>query len=304
MTDIKKLVQGASFALSTYEKIRGEKFRMKKSTKIALAAAAAVGLCVAVPVALCAPGIASEDKKAPFLKVNYAHRGLHSEDKTVPENSLTAFRLAVEAGYGIELDVQLSRDGKVVVFHDDTLDRVCGVHARVDDLTWEELCELRLCGTQERIPLFTEVLELVGNRSPIICELKTGHHNDELCARTYELIKWYGGNVCIESFDPTIVAWFRFHGSDLIRGQLAQPQECYNGEGVSPALAFVLSNTMLNVAARPHFIAYRIGPKAAGAKLSELLGAMKFCWTSHNIVNEAGNDGVIFEFYKPEPYLS
>ena len=72
------------------------------------------------------PGHPSREKAAPFAGRNYAHRGLHSRDKSVPENSLAAFRLAAEAGYGIELDIQLSKDGEVVVFHDDTLDRVCG----------------------------------------------------------------------------------------------------------------------------------------------------------------------------------
>lgn len=86
-----------------------------------------------------APGYASKRQKAPFIGVNFAHRGLHTEDKRVPENSLEAFRLAAEAGYGIELDVQLSKDGRVVVFHDDTLDRVCGVRGRVDDYKYDEL---------------------------------------------------------------------------------------------------------------------------------------------------------------------
>ena len=97
--------------------------------KIGLIAAAA-----ALPLFLLAPGRATKRQKAPFMGRNFAHRGLHSRDMSVPENSLEAFRLAAKAGYGIELDVQLSKDGQVVVFHDDTLDRVCGVHARVDEL--------------------------------------------------------------------------------------------------------------------------------------------------------------------------
>ena len=95
--------------------------------KIGLITAAA-----ALPLFLLAPGRATKRQKAPFMGRNFAHRGLHSRDMSVPENSLEAFRLAAKAGYGIELDVQLSKDGQVVVFHDDTLDRVCGVHARVD----------------------------------------------------------------------------------------------------------------------------------------------------------------------------
>ena len=114
------------------------------------------------------PGRPSAALVAPFTGRNFAHRGLHSPDKSVPENSLAAFRLAAEAGYGIELDIQLSKDGQVVVFHDDTLDRVCGVKGRVDAYTLEQLQQMRLCKTEERIPLFTEVLRTVAGRVPLI----------------------------------------------------------------------------------------------------------------------------------------
>ena len=112
---------------------------MRKSyIALGLAAAAAV----AVPLILTAPGRAKKEKKSPFMGRNFAHRGLHTEDKSVPENSLEAFRQARDAGYGIELDVQLSKDGELVVFHDDTLDRVCGVEGRVDEKDCAELREL------------------------------------------------------------------------------------------------------------------------------------------------------------------
>ena len=112
----------------------------KKYGKLALGIAAAV----TAPLFLLAPGASSKRQRAPFWGVNFAHRGLHTRDKSVPENSMEAFRLAAEAGYGIELDVQLSKDGQVVVFHDDTLSRVCGVDGRVDEKTYEELRQLSL----------------------------------------------------------------------------------------------------------------------------------------------------------------
>ena len=176
---------------------------------------------VLLPLYAVAPGHASRRQKKIFRGVNYAHRGLHTRDKSVPENSLAAFRQAAQEGYGIELDVQLSKDGEVVVFHDDTLDRVCGVHARVDELTWPELQQLRLCGTEEQIPLFSEVLKNIQGCEALIVELKNGPRNRELCEKTLALLENYHGNVCIESFNPLIVAWFRFHAPDLIRGQLA-----------------------------------------------------------------------------------
>ena len=143
---------------------------MEKKTKILIGCGAAAA---ALPLFLLAPGRATKGQKAPFKGRNFAHRGLHSRDKSVPENSLKAFELAAAAGYGMELDVQLTRDGQVVVFHDDTLNRVCGVNGRVDDYTFAELQKFPLCGTDERIPLFSDVLNTVAGRGAIICELKT-----------------------------------------------------------------------------------------------------------------------------------
>jgi glycerophosphoryl diester phosphodiesterase len=233
------------------------------------------------------------------MGVNFAHRGLHSRDKTVPENSLEAFRLAAREGYGIELDVQLSRDGKVVVFHDNTLDRVCGVHARVDEKTWAELQELRLCGTEYGIPLFSEVLNTVRGRGPLIVELKSGRRNRELCEKTYAMLQNYRGEACIESFNPFIVMWFRFHAKDLLRGQLAAPSKEYLKD-MSYGRAFLLSHCLLNCFSRPQFIAYKIGYRPPTVRLAEQLGAMKVGWTSHEPRNEKGRDAVIFEFYRPK----
>ena len=92
-----------------------------------------LAVCIVLLWLFLRPGRYGEAQKQLVYGVNHAHRGLHTKDKTVPENSLPAFRAAAEAGYGVELDIQLSRDGQVVVFHDDTLDRVCGVHGRVDE---------------------------------------------------------------------------------------------------------------------------------------------------------------------------
>lgn len=273
---------------------------LKKLTKALLIGSSAA---TAATVFLIAPGIATSRQKAPFYGRNFAHRGLHSRDKSVPENSLEAFRRAAEQGYGIELDVQLSKDGYVVVFHDDTLDRVCGVHAHVCDLTFSQLRELRLCGTDHQIPLFTDVLDAISGRTPIICELKTGKRNKELCQKTYNYIVHYSGDICVESFDPFIVTWFRFHAKDLLRGQLAAPMKNYTSKKLEsplpPMKAFLLSRTLLNFLARPQFIAYQLGPIPLAVRLVHALGAMKVAWTSHELRSEKKKDAVIFEFYKP-----
>ena len=269
--------------------------KMKKPALIGAGICAAAGL----PVFLLAPGGVTKRQKAPFYGRSFAHRGLHSEDKSVPENSLEAFRLAARAGYGVELDVQLSRDGQVVVFHDDTLDRVCGVHARVDEKSFDELRLLRLCGTEQRIPLLTEALAVIKGRGPLIVELKNGRRNRELCEKTYAILCDYEGQVCIESFNPMIVRWFKLHAKDLVRGQLATTVKDY-GDTVKKPTAYLLSRCLMNFLSRPQFIAYRIGFRPLAVRFSEALGAMRFGWTARNERAERHRDAVIFEFYRPQ----
>lgn len=246
------------------------------------------------------PGHAKKDKKAQFYGRNIAHRGLYEKDQSIPENSLCAFDRAVKHGYGIELDVQLSKDGQVVVFHDDTLDRVCGVNKRVDELDLNELKSLSLCGTNERIPLFTEVLETVGGKVPLIVELKTGKRNRELCEKTYALLCSYSGVYCIESFDPLIVKWFRFHAPHILRGQLTEMPGDFVKEKVSAQLSFVLGNVLLNFLARPHFIAHRKGKKTPAVRIANKFGAMDVIWTPDSPDDQPDCDTIIFEHYKPE----
>ena len=269
--------------------------KLKKPALIVAGVTAAIGL----PLFLVAPGGITKRQKTPFYGRSFAHRGLHSEDKSVPENSLEAFRLAAKVGYGVELDVQLSRDGQVVVFHDDTLDRVCGVHARVDEKSFDELRLLRLCGTEQRIPLLTEALAVIKGRGPLIVELKNGRRNRELCEKTYAILCDYEGQVCIESFNPMIVRWFKLHAKDLVRGQLATTVKDY-GDTVKKPTAYLLSRCLMNFLSRPQFIAYRIGFRPLAVRLSEALGAMRFGWTARNERAERHRDAVIFEFYRPQ----
>ena len=247
---------------------------------------------------LVAPGRALPRRKAPFLGRNMAHRGLFKEDQSLPENSLGAFRAAVEAGYGIELDVQLTADGEVVVFHDDSLSRMCGINKRLDALSWAELRPLRLADSRERIPLFSEALEAIGPRTPVIVELKRGSRNELLCQKTLDLIDRFRPTACIESFDPFIVRWFRKNAPELLRGQLSAPEEELRS-GTGKLGAFVLSRLLTNFLCRPQFIAYRIGKKPLTVRLSERLGAMKVAWTAHDWNSEKHNDMVIFEHYRP-----
>ena len=192
----------------------------------------------------------------------YAHRGLYNNEGGVPENSLPAFRAAAEKGYGVELDVQLSLDGQVVVFHDDTLDRVCGIHGNVADFSLSRLQNMKLLDTAETIPLFTDVLDVLRQGAgPLIVELKSGKRNAELCEKTRELLKDYPGVYCVESFAPAIVTWFRKNAPEIIRGQLAMPRQDY--ANVNSLVARALAGCRLAFLNRPDFIAYKVGPRPA-----------------------------------------
>jgi glycerophosphoryl diester phosphodiesterase len=273
---------------------------MNRLLRCAVPAAALALAAAGVTAYLIAPGKATKEQKAPFLGANIAHRGLHRADRSVPENSLSAFTAAVERGYGVELDVHLTADGRLAVFHDDGLLRMCGVPEKLEDLTYAELRKLRLAGQDEHIPLLGEVLSTVGGRTPIILELKRGHDNRTLCERVYELIRPYSGDLCVESFDPRIVRWFRRHAPEVLRGQLSGPAQSY-GRDVARPTAFVLSRLLTNFLGRPQFIAYRIcRRKPLTVRLCEAMGAMRVAWTSHSRASETENDTVIFEHYLPE----
>ncbi len=271
---------------------------MNKAMKILLPAAGLAAVGLGVTAYLIAPGRARKRSKAQFYGRNFAHRGLYKPDKTVAENSLTAFKAAADNGYGMELDVQLSSDEQVVVFHDDSLKRICGVDADVDDRTWAELQELGLSGTDEHMPLLSDVFAAVDGRTPIIIELKGGRRNELLCQKTLDLIDRYSGPICVESFEPMIVRWFRLHAPDILRGQLSSQREDLATE-MSPFKAFCVSNLLTNFLTRPQFIAYHVGKKPWTVRLCEAMGAMKVLWTSHDWTSESLADAVIFEFYRP-----
>lgn len=200
------------------------------------------------------PRMTGRPDAEPFLRWLYAHRGLHDNKTDAPENSMRAFQKAVEAGFGIEMDVQLSSDGVPVVFHDFTLQRICGVEGKVCERTFEELQELRLCGTDQKIPRFEDVLRLVDGKVPLIVELKIEATDLSVCPTADKLLSEYKGMYCIESFNPLGVLWYRRNRREVMRGQLAS---AFLKEGENTgALYFLLQNLLFNWLTKPDFIAF------------------------------------------------
>lgn len=189
----------------------------------------------------------------PYQNVLYAHRGLHNIKSGIPENSIAAFKRAVESGFGIELDVQLTKDRVPVVFHDFTLERMTGEAGKVSDYTLEELKAFRLAGTEESIPTFEEVLKLVDGRSPLIVEYKAEALDFSVCPIADRLLADYKGLYIIESFNPLVLSWYRSNRNDVIRGQLSTK---FEKQDAGPVLRFLLRRLVFNCVTRPDFIAY------------------------------------------------
>ena len=200
------------------------------------------------------PRLSRQKQWAPFKGVYYAHRGLHDNESEAPENSLPAFKKAVKAGYGIELDVQLTKDRVPVVFHDFTLERACGKPGKVYEYTYEELQQFPLFQSNERIPKFEEILKEVDGKVPLIVEIKLEWMDLTVCAFVDKLLKEYKGMYCIESFNPLVLTWYRRYHNDVLRGQLS---DAFLKEGeYRGVLYWILQNLLLNWMTKPDFVAY------------------------------------------------
>lgn len=193
-----------------------------------------------------------------FLSAPLAHRGLH--DDKYEENSMSAFKAAIEHGYGIETDVHLLKDGVVAVHHDNNLRRICGKSINIESLTSSQLKDYPMTLGGEIIPLFPDMLKLVNGQVPILIELKTlcGWRNNDLARAVLRDLKDYPYQnvIAIQSFDPFAVKWVRKNQDTYPYGQLAS----WEGEkGKTPFFVNDFMGKLLcNKISRPMFIAYDI----------------------------------------------
>lgn len=186
---------------------------------------------------------------------SYAHRGLHGNG--IPENSMAAFKAALDHGYGIELDIHLLADGNLAVMHDSLLNRTTGEAGRIEDLTTEELKNYRLEGTGETIPEFMDVLTLYNGKAPLIVELKPvdGNHA-ALTEAACRMLEGYKGAYCLESFDPRCIVWLKQNRPELIRGLLSY-NYCKGRSELPDVLKFLLTHYLMNFCCVPDFVAYQ-----------------------------------------------
>lgn len=233
---------------------------------------------------------------------DYAHRGLFNENDGVDENSLEAFRRATEKGFGSELDVHLTKDGKLVVMHDESLKRTAGIDINISDSTLAEIREYRLKYTGEVIPTFEEVLALVVGRVPLIIELKTVKSNyAELTKATTEALKGYKGKYAIESFDPRVLYWLKNNHPEIIRGQLSENFRINNG-AVNPFLGFFMKNLLTSFITKPDFISYKVEDrKFLSLRVAKAIYGVPIAfWTvrDQELIKELKENGamIIFEY--------
>lgn len=202
------------------------------------------------------PRLRNKPDMSTIMGVHYAHRGLHKDKNIAPENSMAAFQLAVENNFGIEFDVQLSKDNIPVVFHDFTLNRLCGVDKKVRDLTFDELRMLTLYDSDQFIPHLSEVLDLINGQVPLIIEYKLPGNNTKVCEIGDEILRNYEGVYCIESFNPLALSWYKKNRPEVVRGQLSTKFTGKKGGAPSKLLNFALQNLLLNFLSKPDFIAF------------------------------------------------
>ena len=285
--------------------------------------------------------IAENDDYVALARAMAIKAGYGSADTTgpiAPENSLAAFAAACEAGYGIELDVQLTLDGQVVVVHDADLLRVAGDSRLIEDLTYDELTRIPLFpngksgdlkaeplpgagenpplvvtpsaapeGYYQHVPLFSDVLDVVAGRAPLIVEYKFSNNrawderSEELMEKGHALLEAYDGPYVVESFHPGAVNWYKEHHPEVCRGQLSWPAKL-DKQGAADGTAGLLACNWL---ARPDFVAYDwTGGASPQVKLARSMGATAVSWTvrsSEELAQcEPYFDRHIFEAFVPD----
>ena len=244
-------------------------------------------------------------KKHPDLKalknLLIAHRGLHNSNENTPENSLKAFELAIEKGFAIEKDIHLTADGEVVVFHDHSLKRMCGVDKIIEEMTLQEIKQHTLLGSNEKIPTLKECLELVNGKEPLLIEFKCQSliNCTDLCEAANKILSDYKGKYFVQSFYPMVLKWYRKNRPDVLRGQLA---EDFKGDVLYKKM---LGNMLFNFISRPHFISYGHHCKNKFMfKLAKKLGGFPVGWTfkSNDELNCSKTDfnTFIFEDFIPK----
>ncbi len=235
-----------------------------------------------------------------LTKAFIAHRGYHNP--THPENTLGAFKLAIENNFSIELDIQLSKDKEVMVFHDSELKRVTGKTGTIHDYDCSELKSIKILESEETIPTFAEVLSLVDGQVGLVIELKSyGPDNELLAQKAIDILKNYHGSFVVQSFDPTLMSKFKKQAPEFIRGQLVS--DFKGEESLSSVKKFLLRNMWTNILSKPDFVNTELHYYPHKMQRMHARGVPIICWTvrskqDQELANKSF-DNIIFEKFDP-----
>ena len=178
-------------------------------------------------------------------RYDFARKGAFSPEKKIPENSLAAFQAAVDHGYGITMDVRLTKDGVPVVFHDEHTYRMTGYDKPVRNMTAEEITALHLNGTDETVPTLEQALKAVDCQVPVLIEVKPeGGNTEDLCSAICDVLDSYEGVFAVQAVDPHVLRWFKQERNEYIRGQIVD----YNyssGYSIANMVWDLFSNSLL-----------------------------------------------------------
>lgn len=208
------------------------------------------------------PRIWGKPDLSEIRRYDYARRGFYDPAKHIPENSLAAFRAAIEHGYGITMDVRITRDGVPVLFHDERIYRMTGIDGTIENCTLAELRELKLGRSEETIPTLEEALELIDGQVPVLLELHVCEGNYEtLCDLTCDVLDVYEGVFAVQAFDPRVLRWFRQQRNEYIRGQLVDYNHS-SGTSIKSRIWDLFSASLfMNFLTEPDMLSCSIGSR-------------------------------------------
>lgn len=279
---------------------------MFKNSKIVFSFTVVIALIIFSMYIYMTNGEKLDEKDISWIKENpIAHRGLHNDK--YPENSIGAFKNAIENQYSIELDVRFTKDKQIVVFHDDNLGRITNDKRDVSEVTYEELNKLKLLESKESIPLFKDVLDLVDGKVPIVIEIKDCKDIIKLGEETYNLIKDYSGDYAVQSFNPYVMGWYNKNAPEVIRGQLSGTMK-EGSENLKSYEKFALKNLLLNFKSKPNYIAYELeGLPNFRVSILRKQGISTIAWTIRSeeeaIRAYEYSDNIIMENFTINKYL-
>jgi glycerophosphoryl diester phosphodiesterase len=236
-----------------------------------------------------------------------AHRGLHDPARGLIENTAGAVSAAMVAGYGIEVDVQLSGDGEAMVYHDAALGRLTEGDARLDRLSAAELKRVRFRDSDERMMTLGELCDLVGGRATILIELKSRFDGDmRLADRVAEILTAHGGRAAPMSFDPWQIKALRHKAPGLVCGVVAAKYHPHPYWDLMPAwMRHGMGYLLTALIAQPQFIAYAAAdlPAVAPVFARHTLRLPLLAWTIHSDIERRHAlrfaDQIVFEGFRP-----